>query len=152
MSSEEIPNLLVIDRAHLSHWLCDFLYGQERKGRKTGEIFHVHFIYVMFCHVSFSNKAWNVIWQTSMRGSTGFGATSLRAFLNVDKCRGYREGQNRADTLRSLLGWVGIVMTLTFGKWNKNAKRAGIVIYCTPKFSGAVEECCEDLHAGLLDN
>lgn len=114
------------------------MWAREKR-KENWRDFHVCLLSVTFCHVSFSNKAWNVICQTSMRGPTGFGATSLTALLNVHKHRGCREEQSGADdTLRSLLGWVGIVMPLTFGKWNENAKRAGIVIYCAPKFSAAV--------------
>lgn len=128
-----------------------FMWTREKRKENWWD-FHVHNISITFCHVFFSDKARNVIHQTSMRGATDFGVTSFTAFLNVDKCSGCREEQSGADTLRSLVGWVGIVTTLTFGKWNENAKRAGTVIYCAPKFSGAVGECCEDLHAGLLGN
>lgn len=54
--------------------------------------------------------------------------------------RGCREEQSGADALRSLGGWVGIVMALSFGKGSGNAKRAGTVTYCSRKFSGAMGE------------
>lgn len=150
MSSEEIPSLLVIGRAHFSHWLHNFCVDKREEEGKPGEIF-MFVLSLTFCHVSFSKKMWNEICQTSVRGPIGFGATSLTAFLIVVKCRGCREEQSGADTLRSVVGWVGIVNDWLLENEMKILK-TGIVIYCTPKLFGTVRECCEDLHAGFLDN
>lgn len=65
---------------------------------------------------------------------------------------GCREEQSGADALRSLGDWVGIVMALSFGKGSGNAKRAGTVTYCSPKFLELRERCYGDLHAGLSGN
>lgn len=127
MSSEEIPSLLVIGRAHFSHWLHNFCVDKREEEGKPGEIF-MFVLSLTFCHVSFSKKMWNEICQTSVRGPIGFGATSLTAFLIVVKCRGCREEQSGADTLRSVVGWVGIVNDWLLENEMKMLK-TGIVIW-----------------------
>lgn len=53
---------------------------------------------------------------------------------------GCREEQSGVDALRSPGDWVDIVMALPFGRGSGNAKRAGTVTYCSPKFLGALAE------------
>lgn len=64
--SEE-PNLLVIGRACLSYSLHNFMWTREKRQNKKWD-FHVCSISLTFCHVAFSNKEWNIIHQTYMRG------------------------------------------------------------------------------------
>lgn len=59
---------------------------------------------------------------------------------------GCREEQGRADALRSLGDWVGIVTPLSFGKGSGNTKRAGTALQSSQE---VWESGCRDLHAGL---